>query len=282
MYGYNSATMLGMIVDGREMAAELQKMLKNEISHVGGQPHLTVVSCAPDFATQKYLTLKKKTAEAVGIAVNIIELPDSSTTEDVVTVVARVAIQTDGLIVQLPLPTHIDRDTVIDSIPVAVDVDGMKFAQTEDGFLPPVVAAIQEIAQQNGIVFHGQKVVVVGDGLLVGRPAAVWARRQGAEVLTITRETLNPKETTKTADILISGVGQPGLLDLEDIKPGAVLFDAGTAEDNGELKGDINPRCAEKASLYTPVPGGIGPLTVVMLLRNVLASYQQSAMMENV
>ncbi len=272
--------MRGMIIDGRTLAQELQQELKNQVSHETGQPHLTVITCAPDFATQKYLALKKKTAEAVGIAVNLVELPADVTTDDIVTTIAHAAIQTDGLIVQLPLPPHIDRAAVIAAIPQPVDVDGMHYAATGEGVLPPVVGAMEVIARRHGLVLQGQRVAVVGEGVLVGKPAVRWAKAHGAKVSVITEETPQPQHILAAADVVITGVGKPGLITPEQVRAGVVLFDAGTAEANGELRGDADVACSRVASLFTPVPGGIGPLTVIMLLENVLASYRQSAMME--
>lgn len=261
-----------MIIDGRAMAKQQSALLRNAVSHLSHTPHLTVVTCAPGFATQKYIGLKKQVADSVGVTVSIVELPPETTTDEVVQAIQRLALQTDGLIVQLPLPTHIDTATVIEAIPAAVDVDGMNFVQTERGFLPPVVAAIKDIAAANDVVWADRTVVLVGEGKLVGKPMAVWARQQGARVQTVTETTSNSAAILQTADIVVSGVGKPGLITPNQLKAEVVLFDAGTAEAGGELKGDCAPECATVASVMTPVPGGIGPLTVVMLLRNVIAA----------
>jgi len=136
--------------------------------------------------------------------------------------------------------------------------------------LPPVVGAIKELSKRQHVVFAGAKVVVVGEGRLVGKPAALWAKKQGAQVKVIHRNTERPEEILKTADIIISGAGDPGIIKPEMIKEGVVIFDAGTSEEGGVLKGDANPACADKATLFTPVPGGIGPITVAVLLRNLV------------
>ena len=268
-----------MLVDGKALASRYLGELKNTISHLGVRPHVTVITCEPSFATQKYLALKKRRAEEVGIGINIIELPTTVTTEDVVAVIKRAVMQTDGVLVQLPLPSHLERDVILQAIPGGCDVDGMGYEGKAGQLLPPVVAAIQSIAIEEGVIFSGKNVAVVGNGLLVGRPVAIWARYQNANVTVVTEETETKDEILKAADIIISGVGKPELIDVSHVKPGVIVFDAGTAEDNGELKGDVHKDVASVAGLFTPVPGGIGPLTVVMLLRNVLASCEQSAMM---
>ncbi len=259
-----------MIVDGKAIAADVFAALKNEISHRSHAPHLTVITCAPEFATQKYLGLKQTKAKAIGIAVTLIELPREASTDDLVTVIARASMQTDGIIVQLPLPEHIDVEVVMAAIPAHLDVDGMHYAETGEGFLPPVIGAIAEIVDRHDVLLAAQSVVIVGQGRLVGVPAAVWARNQGAQVSVLTKESPDQHTVIKSGNILILGAGVPGLIVPDMIKPGAIIFDAGTSEEGGELRGDADPACADKASLFTPVPGGIGPLTVAALLRNVV------------
>ena len=266
-----------MLVDGRAIAGELLQALKNELSHHHGQPHLTVVMCAPALATQKYVALKRRLAMEAGIAVNVIELPTTTTTEECVEVVTRAQLQTDGVIVQLPVPPQIDVDAVVAAIAPACDVDGMHYAATGEGFVPPVVGAIAAIAKQHDILLTGQRVVIVGNGRLVGEPAAVWARNQGADVTVLTVHTKDNATAIATADVLILGAGVPHLVQPDMVKPGVVIFDAGTSEAGGQLQGDADPACAEVASLLTPVPRGIGPVTVAVLLRNVLAAAQPRA-----
>ncbi len=261
-----------MIVDGKALAALQFAALKNEITHARHTPHLTVITAAPSFATQKYIARKQERARAVGIEVTIIELKDDVTTTDMTAIIARTAMQTDGIIVQLPLPPQIAIEEVLAAIPAALDVDGMQYAQTGSGFLPPVVAAIAEIATRHDVLFAGQRVVIVGHGRLVGQPAAVWAKNQGARVTVITEDTPDQRGILQSADIVIAGAGVPGLIMPNHLREGVAIFDAGTSEVGGELRGDVDPACATKASLFTPVPGGIGPMTVAALLYNVVAA----------
>jgi methylenetetrahydrofolate dehydrogenase (NADP+)/methenyltetrahydrofolate cyclohydrolase len=178
--------------------------------------------------------------------------------------------QTNGIIVQLPFPPHIDVDTVLSVIPKSYDVDVAWYDGSSDEVLPPVVGAIAEIARVHDVLFATQNVVVVGKGKLVGAPALIWTQKQGAHVSVIDRETADPKTMIGDADILILGAGKPGLIMKDDVKEGVLIFDAGTSEDGGVLKGDADLSCAEKASLFTPVPGGIGPITIAVLLRNLI------------
>lgn len=259
-----------MIADGNAIAKRCYAELKNEVSHVSQVPHLTVFTCAPNFATQKYLKLKKQKAQEVGLGVTIIELPDSLTTQEMVQSVQRACIQTDAIIVQLSLPGHIDTDTVLAAIPATYDVDGMHYDGTPQTIISPVVAAIDEIARAYDVLFAGRNVVVLGHGRLVGKPAALWAQRQGATVTVLTKESVDIATHIAAADILILGAGVPHMVTPDMIKEGVIIFDAATSEVGGELAGDAHPDCVQKASLLTPVPGGIGPVTIAMLLKNVL------------
>lgn len=259
-----------MIVDGKGIAGIIYKEIANEISHLRVKPHLTVFTCAPNFETQKYLALKRRKAHEVGIGVNVIEFPTTITTEEVVTSIAHARMQTDGIIVQLPFPPHINVDEVLATIPKSYDVDGVHYNGTDDKILPPVVGAIKEIAFRHDVLFAAQKVVIVGKGKLVGAPAIVWCQKQGAQVSIIDKATTNAQELIAGARILILGAGKPGLITADMIADQVIVFDAGTSEEGGVLKGDADSSCAVKASLFTPVPGGIGPITVAVLLRNLI------------
>jgi 5,10-methylene-tetrahydrofolate dehydrogenase/methenyl tetrahydrofolate cyclohydrolase len=265
-----------MIVDGKAIAADVYKEIKNELSHMGSSPHLTIFTCAPNFATQKYLRLKKNKCKELGLGVNIIELPATSTTEDFIQTVKHSFIQTDGVIVQLPLPRHIDTDAVLWAIPKELDVDGVNYEKNINCVLPPVVGAIDEIARRHRVVFGGSNIVILGEGRLVGSPAKLWTARHGWQSQVVTEITPHPEKFIQAADILILGTGQAGLVTPNKIKKGVVIFDAGTSESGGKLVGDATADCALKAALITPVPGGIGPLTVAVLLRNLVLLAKKS------
>lgn len=265
-----------MIVDGKAIASRIYKEVQNEISHLGAKPHLTVFTCAPNFETQRYLSLKRRKTHEVGISMNVIEFPESVTTQDVITSITHACMQTDGIVVQQPFPPHIDIDAVLKIIPKPYDVDAVLYDGTDENVLPPVVGAIKEIARTYDILFATQEVVIVGKGRLVGAPSELWCQKQGAHVTTLTKQTENITTEIARAHILILGAGKPGLVTADMIKEGVIIFDAGTSEAGGVLKGDADPTCADKAALFTPVPGGIGPITIAILLRNLihLASLQ--------
>lgn len=229
-----------------------------------------MVQVGSDAATEKFIERKKKFGEAVGVTVVVHRFP-SDVAEDVLAAEVR-AIGEDsrvsGLIVQLPLPLEINADVVLDSIPPEKDVDALS---SSSRVLAPVAGALAEIFSRYGIDPHGKRAVVVGQGRLVGKPVADWLLKNGALVEVVSLETREQmRSLIKRADIIVSGAGVPRLITPELIKNGVVLIDAGTSESGGKLVGDIDPACAEKAALYTPVPGGVGPITVAKLFENLV------------
>ncbi|MFT7645052.1 MAG: methylenetetrahydrofolate dehydrogenase (NADP+)/methenyltetrahydrofolate cyclohydrolase [Candidatus Paceibacteria bacterium] len=258
-----------MIVDGRAIAASILDSVAVEVAGFSRAPRLSAITCAPNFETQKYLKMKKKKAATAGITLSVVELPADASTEEVVACVEQVVKESDGVVVQLPLPAHINIGIVLAAVPVDKDPDGFLYGKVPGACLPPVVGAIDEIAKIHNLVWEDKTVVVLGAGKLVGLPAAVYARQAGAIVSVLIKETYD-ECLIKKADIIISGIGQPGFIKPALVKRGVVIFDAGTSDDGGVLVGDVDPLVAEKASLITPVPGGIGPITIAYLLRNLV------------
>lgn len=259
-----------MLVDGKKIAATIADAVALQVAT---QPlSLSVITCAPNFETQKYLALKEKKAQALGITLTRVELPETASTAMVLAAIATAAKKTDGIIVQLPLPPTIDTEVVLAAIPHTHDVDAFSYTGAPGEVLPPVVGAIAEIAHATGVTWKGKRVVVFGEGRLVGAPAAAFARSAGAlvEVLTAASTPTAVAAATAVADSIILGVGKPGLLTPEMVTNGVVVFDAGASEDGGMLVGDALPSVAHKASVFTPVPGGIGPITIALLFRNLV------------
>jgi len=259
-----------MIVDGRAIAEDIYHGIKNSLTHLDFVPHLTVFTCAPNFETKKYLSLKRRKAMDIGLGINIIEFPENVTNDEIIQSVVHSQMQTDGIIIQLPFPPHIDIEAVLNCIPASLDVDAVHFDGTNEEILPPVIGAIKEISRRHDVLWAASNVVVIGEGKLVGKPAAIWASKKGAQVYVITKETENPEAYLKKAHIIISGAGVPGLITPDKICEQVIIFDAGTSEAGGVLKGDADPECAQKASLFTPVPRGIGPITIAVLLKNLV------------
>lgn len=264
-----------MLVDGKAIAKAVYGTVAEAVADLPRSPKLCAITCAPNFETRSYLELKKRKAREVGISLNVIELPEDAQTEDVIASVERIATEVDGIVVQLPLPAHIDREAVLAAVPVQQDPDGFSYGTLEAACLPPVAAAIDVISHKHNVEWEGKQVVVLGHGRLVGKPAAQYARDRGGVVEVLTKDSADIEEKIAAADILITGVGRPRLVTSDMLKPGAVVFDAGTSEDGGELVGDVAADAVEVASLMTPVPGGIGPITVACLLRNLVTLVRQ-------
>lgn len=256
-----------MIVGGQVSAEEIKRDLKKKI--VGKNLRLDVILVGDNLASRKYVERKKKVGEELGVEVAVHEFMANIFQVDLEEEIKRLVDEerVNGIIVQLPLPKQIDEQKILNLVSPDKDVDALG---EEARVLSPIVGAVREILERNNIVLENKKIVAVGNGKLVGRPVSIWLTQEGREVEVININTKNSDQILQKADIIISGVGQPGLITPDKIKDGVVLIDAGTSESNGRLAGDADPACAPKCSLFTPVPGGVGPLTVVMLFKNLL------------
>ncbi len=274
-----------MIVSGKEIAEDIQRKFKLEVSGRKVVPVLCVVVVGGDGVTKKFVSQKKKYAEAVDVTLKEVLFKDDVSENDVILKIKECVNKCDGIVVQLPLPATFNTQKVLDAVPETHDVDvlsqnafnafkrgdGSPLRENRPPFLlPPVVGVIREILLRNNIFVGNKKVVVVGEGRLVGQPAVIWFKRHEAEVVVVNEYTKDIGVFTKNADIVVSGAGVSGLIKPEMIKNGVVLLDAGTSESKGKVVGDAESACAEKASIFTPVPGGIGPITVAMLFVNLV------------
>ena len=211
-------------------------------------------------------------------------LPEETTTEELAQALDDATASCEGMVVQLPLPSHIDVEAVRDALPKTHDIDCLGTAAFDDFaagtgiVVPPVIAAFEHILLINGVALEGKKAVVVGRGRLVGAPAALWLARKGASVEACDEHTKDISAHTKDADIIVLGAGAPGLLTPQMIKEGVIILDAGASalpvpgrprESGGKVVGDADPACEKKAALFTPVPGGIGPVAITMLFSNL-------------
>ena len=256
-----------MIIDGRSLAKEVLARAKARAEKLGRRPNVLIyVAPEESVATRSYLHIKERSADAAGC--------DFEETRSLAP-----SLRADAFIVQLPLPAEMNQNAVLNSIPLQQDADVLslvareKFEQGDtDALLPPVVAAVREIFEKYEIIAGGKKAVVIGAGFLVGAPVAVWLKQQGAEVTVLTIETDKKEFSTTLAEatIVVSGAGTPHFIKPEMLKEGVVLIDAGTSESSGKVAGDADPACAEKCSIFTPVPGGVGPLAVACLFENAV------------
>jgi methylenetetrahydrofolate dehydrogenase (NADP+) / methenyltetrahydrofolate cyclohydrolase len=266
-----------MLVDGNAIARDLRAHLAREVREQKMKVSLAVFLTEHSYVIKKFVDIKKRAADDIGIGFEVFETERNETTEDFVRAVLAASRDHDGILVQLPITASVDIDTLRRILPISHDVDVygftafQQFKEQRLPILPPVVGAMSEILFRQSISIAGRKVAIVGDGPLVGKPAAVWAEHSGAYVSQVTKSTPNPAEITQDADIVILGAGAPGLLQPDMVKQGVIILDAGTSESEGKIAGDADPACEEKASLMTPVPGGIGPIAVAKVFENLLA-----------
>ena len=247
-----------MIIDGKQLAEGVYSRLPRRALKLG------ILVGEKNTVVDSFVKIKGRAAEKLGIELVREELEDGANTTDAIIAVASLALKTDGLIVQLPLPAHINVSEVLAVIPPEKDVDGISLAPM---VRPPVAGAVQEILETTGTDVNGKKAVVVGAGRLVGRPCAELLKDLGARVFVLTHgDTL---DSLKDADIVILGAGVAQLIQPDQLKKGVILIDAGTSEMGGKVKGDADPSCAKIASIFTPVPGGVGPIAVAMIFKNL-------------
>lgn len=257
-----------MIVDGKKIAEEIIVGLLEKRAALPRDLRLGVVLGEDDPVTSSFVRIKERVAARLDVELVRRELSRTATTADTVRTIESLAKETNGIIVQLPLPATVDMDTVLESIPHSHDVDGIHPEVFGRIVRPPVAGAVAEVFNRCGTVARGTKAVVVGAGKLVGAPVAELLRDLGArvEVVTHTRGSLG---TLHDADIVVLGAGDPGMVKPAMLMPHVVLIDAGTSEAGGKIAGDADPACAEVASVFTPVPGGIGPIAVAMIFKNL-------------
>ncbi len=259
-----------MIIDGRTIASDILSSIRGRFDR---EVVVRAITCAPSPATLSYLKIKEARAVEAGMKLEIITVPETASNEEVIEAIQKPG--ADAVIVQLPLPPHLSTEEILHTIPRAKDADVLSpgayaaFVEgKDDAALPPVVCAVQEVLARSNVPLTGKRAVVVGQGKLVGRPVALWLEHEGVQVTVVTKEDGN-LHLLKDADIVVSGAGHAGLITPELIREGVVLIDAGTSEQSGQMVGDADPACAEKASVFTPVPGGVGPIAVACLFRNV-------------
>lgn len=266
-----------MIISGKEIAEKIKSSLREEILKSRRKLRLAIVKMSDDPVTGKYLEVKKKFAESIGVDVRIYEVDKDISTNKLREKISEIVHikENDGVIVQLPLPEKINTQYILDAIIPGKDPDMLsskswgKFATGKSKILPPVVGAVKIIFDENKIEIKGKNAVVVGAGRLVGKPIASWLIGEGGTVSVIDENTKNPEDYTKKADIIISGVGKPKIIKPTMVRDGVIAIDCGTSESSGTVSGDIDPDISKKASIFAPVPGGIGPITIASLFKNL-------------
>lgn len=268
-----------VIIDGKKIRDEILAEIKKEVASLPFQPVFCDVLVGEDKASVQYVQMKKRYAESVGIKYHHADFPASIDTEDLVKeieVLNKIP-NMCGIIVQLPLPDSIDRRAILDSIDSRLDVDCLgkvsseKFYSGEVALGFPTALACMKLLDTTGVSLQDKKIVVLGQGDLVGKPVTALLQFLGLNPEIIRSKTENKEEIIKQADIIISGMGKGKYISGNMIKEGSVLIDAGTSESNGSIVGDIDSESVKNVvGFLSPVPGGVGPVTVAMLFNNVL------------
>ena len=273
------------LIDGKAISLQIKNELKEKaasLKEAGINVTLAVIQVGNNPASTVYVNNKKKGCEYIGIGSLSYELPEETTQEELLSLIGELNERADvnGILVQLPLPSHIDEDKVIQAIDPKKDVDGFHPQSVgalcigQPGFVSCTPAGIIQLLKRSGVEIAGKECVILGRSNIVGKPMALLMLRENATVTIAHSRTANLKEVTSRADILIVAVGKPKMVTADYVKEGAVVIDVGINRDeNGKLCGDVDfDDVAEKCSAITPVPGGVGPMTIAMLLHNCMES----------
>ncbi|EPA4352647.1 bifunctional methylenetetrahydrofolate dehydrogenase/methenyltetrahydrofolate cyclohydrolase FolD [Listeria monocytogenes] len=274
---------MGEIIDGKKLAKEIQEKVTREVAELvkeGKKPGLAVVLVGDNQASRTYVRNKQKRTEEAGMKPVLIELPENVTEEKLLSVVEELNEDKTihGILVQLPLPEHISEEKVIDTISYDKDVDGFHPVNVgnlfigKDSFVPCTPAGIIELIKSTGTQIEGKRAVVIGRSNIVGKPVAQLLLNENATVTIAHSRTKDLPQVAKEADILVVATGLAKFVKKDYIKPGAVVIDVGMDRDeNNKLCGDVDfDDVVEEAGFITPVPGGVGPMTITMLLANTL------------
>ncbi|PWM35097.1 MAG: bifunctional methylenetetrahydrofolate dehydrogenase/methenyltetrahydrofolate cyclohydrolase FolD [Clostridiales bacterium] len=277
--------MMAVIIDGKAVSASLRQELKAEVEALkagGVTPGLAVVIVGNDDASHKYVRNKKRGCEELGIYSEVHELPEETSQQELIGLVRKLNVdpKIDGILVQLPLPKTIDEKAVIENINPDKDVDA--FHETNVGkimignyrFLPCTPAGIMELIASQGIDLRGKECVVIGRSNIVGKPMAMLLLHAHGTVTICHSRTRDLAEVARRADVLVVAIGKAKFVTADMVKPGAVVIDVGMDRDeNGKLCGDVDFEAVREVAGYiTPVPGGVGPMTITMLLKNTITA----------
>jgi len=275
--------MLGQIIDGKSIAKSIRDSIRERVAQMKQQkgivPGLTVILVGDDPASQTYVRNKELACKDVGINSNVIRLGKETTQEELLDLIHKLNNDdtVHGILVQLPLPKHIDEGVIIQAIDPKKDVDGFhpvsagKLFVGQASLEPCTPKGIIRLIKETGTDITGKHAVVIGRSNIVGKPVALMLLQNNATVTICHSRTKNLKEVAATADILVVAMGRPETIDDSYIKEGAIVIDVGTTRVDGKLKGDVLfEKAVQKAGWITPVPGGVGPMTIAMLLENTL------------
>lgn len=272
------------LIDGKQISAEVKEKVKNEVAELGKKgitTTLAVIIVGEDPASKIYVSNKKKACEALGIKSLEYALPAETTREELLELIHTLNAEktVNGILCQLPLPRHLDETEIVNAISPEKDVDAFHPQNVghimigDYDFVPCTPAGIMEMLDHEGISAEGKQCVVIGRSNIVGKPMSMLLLHRNGTVTTCHSRTKNLAEICRTADILVAAVGKANFVTADMVKPGAVVIDVGMNRAEGKLCGDVDFEAVkEVASAITPVPGGVGPMTIAMLMKNTLTA----------
>lgn len=277
--------MTAAIISGKQVSDEIRIDIAREVAGLaerGVKPGLAVILVGEDAGSQVYVRNKEKSCISLGFHSEVYRLDASTSQQELLALVEQLNANNDidGILVQLPLPAHIEEKAVIDAIAVEKDVDGFHPVNVgnlvigADSLLPCTPAGVIELIKRTGTGLAGKHAVVIGRSNIVGKPVSLLLQREHATVTMCHSRTANMAELSRQADILVVAIGRANFIDASYVKPGAVVIDVGMNRlDNGKLAGDVDFESAKEVAGYiTPVPGGVGPMTITMLMSNTLVA----------
>ena len=282
--------MAAIRLDGKACAAALEKDLIQRVKACSVQPHLAVIIVGDDPASHVYVNNKVKACQRLGIKSTHVELSSDVSEDELISIVHEMNADRSlhGILIQSPLPDHIDEEAITDLLNPSKDVDGFhptnlgRLVQgRSDGLLPCTPSGVMQLLRWSNVDLSGKKAVVVGRSRIVGMPQALLLAAKGADatVTIVHSRTVDAKSECLSADVIIAAVGKPEMIKADWVKPGAVVIDVGinrvddsTNERGWRLAGDVDPEVGEIASLLSPVPGGVGPMTIAMLMANTVTA----------
>lgn len=279
---------MAQIIDGKKISQEIKAEIKEQVAQLkakGSEVCLAVIQVGNNPASTVYVGNKKKACAYTGITSLAYELPEETTEEELLQKIEELNQdkKVNGILVQLPLPKHMDEDKIIEAISPAKDVDGFHPVNVgalsigKDGFISCTPYGIIQLLKRSGTEIDGKNCVIIGRSNIVGKPMAQLLLRENGTVTIVHSHTKNLKEITAQADIVVAAIGKANYITADYIKEGAVVIDVGiNRNENGKLCGDVDfAQVSEKASAITPVPGGVGPMTIAMLMQNCLEAFRR-------
>ena len=269
--------MAARLIDGKGLAERIRAQVATDVKDLG-EVGLTTILVGGDPASDIYIRRKQEAATEVGILARDYRLPEDTSEQELLELIGQLNGDdaVDGILVQLPLPSQIDEQRALDAVDPAKDVDGFhpvnagRLFLGQDGLVAATPTGILTLLEEYEVPLVGARAVVVGRSNIVGKPVALLLLAQHATVTICHSRTADLPAHTREADVLVVAVGQPGLISAEMVKEGATVLDVGMNRTPEGLRGDVDPAVAERAGLMTPVPGGVGPMTIASLLRNTV------------